>query len=260
MHECPRCHKTFERERFFMEHLARKNPCTPEEPLLYIFTCNKCPKKFKHQSSACRHRATCSGPRKSLAQQLVEARQQIAELTEAPRASYVTNVDNRVTHVTDNSVTTVIQVNINGYGSERQEYLESLTYSQLKKILKLSPDNESLLNMIKFIHRNKDHPENVNIKLDSKDSETINVFRNKAWKEEKTEPTIYDLICRSRVRFIDVEPQLTSGMTKTKLESLNDYLDKVEDMSNSEDATMYSNEYAFMDLISKVKDVLVHSA
>ena len=164
-----------------------------------------------------------------------------------------TVIDNSVTnHITNN----VITVNVNGYGREDQRFLESMTYPQLKKVLKLSPDNESLLNMIRLIHRNKDHPENNNVKLDSKDSDVIKIFKNRAWNEEKTDPTIYDLICRSRVRFIDVEPQLTTGMAKTKLEALNLYLDKVEDMSNSADSTMYP-EFAFSDLIHKVKDVLV---
>lgn len=35
------------------------------------------------------------------------------------------------------------------------------------------------------------------------------------------------------------------------------YLEKAEDMANSEDANLYSTEFAFTDLIGKVKDILV---
>ena len=261
-HHCPHCQKTFLRKKFLEDHLARKTPCQAREAVIPEpeYDCDKCPKVFKHHSSACRHRAQCTGPKKSLAQKLVEAQRTINELsrqidrgTSSPNVTQIVNNNNSVT----NNITNVINVTVKNYGAEQQEYLENLTYPQLKKILKLSPDNETILSMIRFIHKNKDHPENNNVKLDSRDSDVISVYKNSSWNEEKTDRTIYDIICRSRVRFIDVEPQLSTGMTKRKLEALNDYLEKVEDMSNSEDATMYSDEFAFMDLISKVKDVLL---
>jgi len=55
-------------------------------------------------------------------------------------------------------------VSINNYGQEDQTTLKSMSYSALKKVLKLSPDNKSILSMIKFIHLNKNQPENRNIK------------------------------------------------------------------------------------------------
>ena len=265
--ECDRCHRQFDTRQHLLDHLARKKPCHSRELEEYRYNCDKCSKLFKHQSSACRHRVKCAQPtvqqQLTIAQgQIADAQRQIADLnrqmTGMGHTTHIGDIhnDNRVDNRVDNSVNSVIQVNIKAYGCEENAYLEDMTYAQLKRILQLSPDNESLLNMIKLIHKNKDHPENNNIKLDSKDSETINIFKNRAWNAEKTDPTIYDLICRSRLRFIDVEPQLTSGMAKKKLEALNSYLEKAEDMSNSEDSTMYP-EFAFTDLISQVKDVFL---
>ena len=250
-HECYHCHKQFARAKLLENHLARKTPCLET----HSYKCDKCSRSFKHKSSASRHRASCNA---TLNDRLEQAQLHIADLTRQLAAvpHLTSNVENHITHnhITNNNV---IQVNINGYGSEQQGYLESMTYPELKKILKLSPNNESLLNMIKFIHRNKDHPENVNVKLDAKDSAVINVFKNSVWREEKTDPTVYDIICRNTLRFIDVQQQLSSGMAKTKFEALTEYLEKAEDMANSEDASLYSTEYAFTDLISKVKDVLL---
>ena len=147
-------------------------------------------------------------------------------------------------------------VKINNYGQEDQTTLESMSYSALKKILKLSPDNMSILSMIKFIHANKKQPENRNIKLDNTNCTTIHVFKHGRWTRDRTDSVIYDLICRNRIRFIDVEPQLSTGMPQAKFEALIEYLEKAEDMSNSGDAALYS-ELAFNDLIIAIKKVLV---
>lgn len=63
---------------------------------------------------------------------------------------------------------------------------------------------------------------------------------------------IYDLICRNRIRFIDVEPQLSTGMHQAKFEALMEYLEKAEDMSNLADAALYT-KLALDDLILSIK-------
>ena len=255
-HECHRCTKQFARKQNLIKHLQKKVPCLPETADSRPFICHACGAAFKFESNLSRHKRTCSGPPAtivSLQVEVAQLRQQLQQLHQ-PQTVVHGNIDNSITNIT-NTHNTNIHINLNNYGAESQDYLESLTLAQLKKILKLSPDNDSLLNMIRFIHRNKDHPENKTVRLEAVDSDVINVFKDRVWKQEKTDPIIYDIICRSRVRFIDVEPQL-SGMAKAKLEALTDYLEKVEDMSNSADMTMYP-EYAFVDLITKVKDLML---
>ena len=255
VHACPTCDRQFGRKQHLDKHLKKKSKCSAQDMLCRPHECPSCEKSFKHQCNLSRHKSVCKGvvsDVQALQAEVAQLRQQVQQLTVGSLAG-PSVIDNSI----NDNRTQVLNVTINNYGSEKQDYLETMTYPQLKKILKLSPDNESLLNMIKFIHNNKDHPENINIRLESKDSDVINVFKNSVWREEKTDPTIYDIICRNSVRFVDVQQQLTSGMAKRKFEALTNYLEKAEDMANSEDASLYSTEFAFTDLIGKVKDILV---
>ncbi len=135
------------------------------------------------------------------------------------------NITNNINNI--NNVTNNMQINLNHYGKEDQSHLESLTYPELKKILKLTPDHDPLLCMIAFIHLNKDVPENQTIKLDDKDSSVMNVYEKGAWTETNADAAIYDLICRNRLRFIDLEEILSTSMASTKFEALSDLKQKI---------------------------------
>ena len=56
---CPTCHREFNTRQHLADHLSRKKPCYPTELQDLKFSCDKCRKRFKHQSSACRCRGRC---------------------------------------------------------------------------------------------------------------------------------------------------------------------------------------------------------
>lgn len=74
--------------------------------------------------------------------------------------------------------------------------------------------------------------------------------------ERPAQTTLYDLICRNRLRFVDLEGVLIKGMAKAKFDDLRNYLEKVEDMANAEDCSLHC-EYAFETLIDMVRQQLV---
>ena len=244
-----------------MTHLSRKNPCVSGEmPAEKCYICEGCNRGFTRADNLKRHAENCSGPRPTVEQlqrqvddlqrQLVNQQQQITgELHAAAGPSVINNIDNSTNNI-DNSVTVNIQMN--SFGRETQDFLESMTYADLKKALKLTPDHETLLRMICLIHANNKFPENRNICMDSKESTSVNVFRRGKWKQEATDATIHDLIVKNCMRFIDVQPALEEGMPKKKFEALSEYLAMAEDMSNSCDATLH-DEYSFQDLMSLIK-------
>lgn len=253
-HDCPTCGKHFAREAYLTSHLARKRPCKPQEQEEKIHRC-ECGKTYKHATHLSRHHKTCQGLPTTVNQlqvELAELRSQVQQMS-----GHTTNhIDNRVTnnHVThiDNS----INITLNSYGNESQQHLEALSYADLKRILKLTPDHQSLIRMISFIYLNEAVPENRTIRLDDKDSSVINVFKRGRWREQNADTVLYDLICRNRLRFVDLEEILSKNMAKGKFEELTQYLCKAEDMANSENADLHL-EYAFQDLMSMIRDKIV---
>jgi len=73
----------------------------------------------------------------------------------------------------NNNIT--LHVHVNHLGKENQDHLTSLTYKELKKLLELTPDHETLMAMIRFIH--EQHSENRNVRLT--DENDVTEFRRK---------------------------------------------------------------------------------
>lgn len=245
--KCETCDKEFLRETHYQNHLSRKTPCSRRVEVAN-HECPRCHKLFRHDSSLSRHRHVCKGPKvtmEMLQAQVTQLQAQVQQIN-APAVN-VTNIDNSVTNNTN------INITLNNYGSETQDHLESLSYSDLKKVLKLTPDHESLLRMIAFIHLNDQVPENRTIKLDDKDSSVISVYKRGRWREQNADKVLYDMICRNRLRFVDLEEILSKNMAKNKFLELTQYLIKAEDMANSEDANVHT-EYAFQDLMSLIRE------
>lgn len=255
-HQCGVCKKEFVRLAHLEKHLARKTPCHVDMQREKPHSCPECGRAFRFDSALSRHRHTCKGPQttvEDLQSQLIELRAQVQQMS---AGNVTTNhidqsVTNNVTNI-DNSVNSV-NITLNSYGSESQDHLEALSYADLKKTLKLTPDHESLIRMIAFIHLNDAVPENRTIKLDDKDSNTINVFKRGRWREQNADTVLYDLICRNRLRFVDLEETLTKNMAKNKFQELSQYLCKAEDMANSENADLHI-EYAFQDLMFLIRE------
>lgn len=247
VYECEVCEKSFPSISHLKRHQSKKKPCiAPEQPQDY--RCEQCQKPFSHRTSLSRHQKSCTGPKKTMEQEVRDLRDQVQRLT---GVSMVTQNTTNVTNITNNT----INITVNNYGSEDQQFLESLSYADLKRILKLTPDNETILRMIKFIHINDEHPENKTVKLENKDSPVIQVHSRGRWRERASAPTLFDLICRNRMRFVDLEAILAKGMAKGKFEDLTKYLEKLEDMANAEDASRHQ-EFEFDTLVDSVREQL----
>lgn len=248
--QCEICDREFQHPAHLEKHLARKTPCSQDSVHDKNHQCPSCSKSFRFLSNLCRHRHICKGPKATVADlqsEVAELRTQVRQLT----TGGVTNIDNSVHNITtvDNSV----HITLNNYGHETQDHLEKLSFQDMKKILKLTPDHNSLTRMITFIHMNDEVPQNRTIRLDDKDSSVINVFRKGKWREKNTDSILYDLICRNRLRFVDVEATLRAGMSKEKYQEFAHYLSKAEDMANSENADLHV-EFAFQDLMTKIRE------
>ncbi len=150
----------------------------------------------------------------------------------------------------NNNIT--LHVHVNDLGKENQDHLTNLTYKELKKLLKLTPDHETLMAMIRFIHLHEQHPENRNVRLTNED-DVAEVKRKGRWLKENSDQAIYDVISRNCLRFIDVSDTLEKGMQKAKHGALTEYLEMAEDMANKENADLHADRFEFKDLLSRAE-------
>lgn len=61
----------------------------------------------------------------------------------------------------------VEQIIANNNGNADQQLLQALSWAELKRTLKLTPNNETILGTINFICVNNDLLENTNVRLES---------------------------------------------------------------------------------------------
>lgn len=246
---CPICGKIFKQQAHLDKHSRNKRPCSFQKD----FACT-CGRTYSQAAGLSRHKRTCTGPQLTLAEEVRVLREQVQRLETANPT--VHTVNNVTQNVTNNQNTTNINITLNSYGQEDSAFLDSMSYADLKKRLKLTPDHETMLRMIRLVHLNDEHPENRTVKMDSKDSDVLSIYKNGRWRQRPSTSTVYDLICRNRMRFVDVEGTLLKGMAKANFAALNEYLEKVENMANAEDASLHC-EYVFETLIDQVREEIV---
>ncbi len=245
-----------------MEHLDKKTDCSVQK----AFAC-ECGKSYSQAHGLSRHKKTCISTldQDAVILQQIAALQQ--QLSVQPSTSTHISVDNSTSNTNTNTNTNItnttnnitVNVQVNNMGQEFQDHLIRLDYKELKKILKLTPDHESLMAMIRFIHLNDEHPENRNVKINASDN-LADVRRKGRWVKEDSDIAIYDLISRNCLRFIDVTETLEKGMQKAKHDALTEYLELAEDMANKENMGLHADKFEFKQLLERAKAAFILQA
>jgi hypothetical protein len=151
-----------------------ENVIQDDENVIHHFSCNKCNKKYKTKKSFVSHELKCKGiniltcPKcmvsfttrhaksKHLANNKCKPRSIIhARTPNIANINTQNNIDTQNNITTQNNNNTII---INNYGNERMDYLD---YDKMLEIFKTAYNIPSMLT--KYIHFNKDFPENKNI-------------------------------------------------------------------------------------------------
>ncbi len=142
------------------------------------------------------------------------------------------------------------------FGNENQDVIESMTYDELKKNLKLTPSTDTLLAMIKKINLNPHTPANRNILMADVKDDKIMLFQRNRWNWLDSKEVIMNLIGRNRLRFYDLEAILTKNLKKKALIILDEFLDDIEAIANGSSKADESNE-DFNTLFGDIKKELV---
>ena len=210
-------------------------------------SCNGCSASFAHSSSLSYHRKTCKGLEalriQELEAELAELRQHKPDPAPVPaptprRVNVNVNVNNSITHNGDviNNIT-VQHLNVtlapNEFGRESMAHMWTLHFAELKKLLGLEANEETIANMVKNARANTRIPENHNVLLESPEAENGYVFKHQSWREQERDSMLNDCACDGATKLLDFEHIYAERMTTAAANALDDYRDHVEGLARS---------------------------
>ena len=218
----------------YEQHLNRKIPCTQKAAL----PCGHCDATFTHASSLCRHRKTCAKAVES--RRIKELEAKVAELElqcagQSTSTSTSNNGDHNINNNTNvhgdyhNNVTVNVTLpHPNEFGRESVEHLVNLRFAELKVLLGLEPNEDTIANMVKAIHTRPDTPQNHNILLESVDADSAFVFNHRSWREQERKSLLNDCACDGAVKMLDIEHIYADKLSRAAVTALDKYRDEVE--------------------------------
>ena len=100
-----------------------------------------------------------------------------------------------LTKVGNNNITTINNTQnniiIKNFGEENVSYLTDYFF---KNLLKSNNSIQTIPSIVKQIHCNKEHPENMNIKILNKKTPFINVYKEDKWQQQDKKKTIQKIV------------------------------------------------------------------
>ncbi len=217
---CDRCGRDFKKMDNLRRHLERLYICKPlvaDIPLSQLrikyapkkgcYACENCGKVYKTASGKCKHKKHCIAKAKqkdeiilyqnkiiegkeSLLKEaldkILEEQESRKKLEEQVKALLARDYVQNITH--NNYII------INNFGEENLDYL-----SQDHQFLKTCIESPllSVQKYLDYVHFNKEHPENTNIKLTNLQSPFMDYFKNGIWNKVEQRVMIPRIISKS---------------------------------------------------------------
>ena len=208
MYICNRCGIDFLEKKHIKQHLKKKLNCMPivndidrciqleELEKKEGIMCEYCENIYKNAESLRNHisRTHMNTSEKKMdtinerLDRLEEENKRINNENKELKEKLKGGVVNNITNNTDNSTNTntnntnIMIVMPNSFGKEN---LEELLKNPEKEIIKLLRGNcpESIVNLVKEIHKNPKYPENNNIRIENKKEGIISIYENNEWRD-----------------------------------------------------------------------------
>jgi hypothetical protein len=279
--ECLRCGFTTDRRDTLLKHFNRKTACEPikeDIPVSILekefrvrskrskntetglFECSKCGKEYKSSNGKYKHMKTCSKPTENTPQQadlLSQALSRIAELeTQMSEMHAHGFTDNRVQINGDQNITNVYNINIRPFGQENIDYLIEGDNCPLKQVL--TDGKQIFQKMVKAIHFNEEHPENMNVYISNLRGKHAYVFDGERFKVMLKKETVEHLV--SKTKNVIAENYETVGLddvslkrTMTRLDMLDCEPEVLETLQNKVELMCYNEKNMIEPLFDKTK-------
>ena len=249
LYKCEKCNKFQTHiKTHYIRHLNRKKNCDnhiihvikDNNQIEKIYKCDYCEFTSKHRQSYYRHKITC----KEKPENKVNKLEKEIELLKKQQQNHIVN--NNCNNTINNTNNTNNTINNNTYNitlnNYKKEDIDYITDEILYKLIK-SPGS-SLLNIIKYIHFNKHHPENHNLKLNNIQSKFIDIYNNGIW-EKVNKKDIIEYERDNSYEIID-EYYTTSYPDKDKYE---DRFKKFKKAFEGEDEQILKEQYDRIELL-----------
>ncbi len=157
------------------------------------------------------------------------------ELISVKKCETIKTIDNSVDNSVDRSVTNNntainngiinnVTININPFGKENIEYLTNNAMKEVYKLIKRR--GRGIINLIKDIHVNPEHPENHNIKIENVKRGVLRIYEKDKWHYYTFSEGLDKLYNITEMKLIDLleeveEDKLKQYLTDADIEKFN---------------------------------------
>lgn len=159
------------------------------------------------------------------------------ELLEIKKGESIKTIDNSIDNSIDKSTTNIaninntnhgiinnVTLNINSFGNENIEYITNNAMKEVYKLIKRR--GRGIINFIKDIHVNPEHPENHNIKIENVKRGLLRIFEKDKWHYYTFSEGLDKLYNITEMKLIDLleevdEDKLKQYLTDADIEKFN---------------------------------------
>ena len=221
--ECFKCNRMFKSLYCLQNHLNKLKPCNDTE----IYKCEKCNKQYITKQNFNKH---------------IKNHPEIIET--------IINNTNSITNSNNINSNNNINITINGFGKENVSYI---TQEMIQSIL--NKGFQSIPELIKEKHFNKDHPENHNIYITNLSKKTILIYDGERWILTCKDDILEDIISKNEEFIITEYEELKSKLSIQAVQRLDRFieaLDTPEYLTQLKE-TIQLILYNYRDIVEKTK-------
>lgn len=237
MYECQRCGYNTTYITNFRKHLHTKTLCSPTLSDVSIeelrekyatgrekkeYKCEICFRKYATVFTLKRHQTKCANDISKMKEEIKGLKNQIAEIINSPiiTTPNTTNTTN-TTNIVINQQTIVNNHPPNPFLSENFNYLSDEYILKCAKKL-----NNGLIDFIKNVRFNPDHPENMNVKVHRLKNKTLFVYNENRWHVCDAKWTLEEMIVHGAkifhqkiINHFDQEKLLEQDSSESRIQS-----------------------------------------
>jgi len=194
--ECFKCNRMFKSLYCLQNHLNKLKPCNDTE----IYKCEKCNKQYITKQNFNKH---------------IKNHPEIIET--------IINNTNSITNSNNINSNNNINITINGFGKENVSYI---TQEMIQSIL--NKGFQSIPELIKEKHFNKDHPENHNIYITNLSKKTILIYDGERWILTCKDDILEDIISKNEEFIITEYEELKSKLSIQAVQRLDRFIEALD--------------------------------